>query len=234
MLKFTRFRKKPRRSPVRRSVAPPAKWLEAGELSSGVGRADIRCCASVIRWAVTLTVIGRLVGTCPAFAGGGPENVIVVVNAASWASLAVANEYVHLRHIPADNIFYLDWEGGFETTDIATFRQQILGPVVVNLEQRGLEEQIDYIVYSSDFPTAITAKYDAQNMQLPNELYPTGSINSLTYLWQNVIAKSPATISLANNHYMRISAEGTAALPVHGFRSWYGWGPNGQLLEAGG
>ena len=40
-------------------------------------------------------------------AGGGPENVAVVVNADSWASLAVANKYVALRRIPECNVIYL-------------------------------------------------------------------------------------------------------------------------------
>ncbi|HEX3727861.1 MAG TPA: hypothetical protein VHV08_16530, partial [Pirellulales bacterium] len=63
---------------------------------------------------------------------------------------------------------------------------------------------------------------------------PTASINSLTYLWQAVLTKSPAMIGLANNRYLRIARKGKAPPPVHGFRSWYGWGPDGQLLEAGG
>ena len=34
-----------------------------------------------------------------AVAGGGPENLALVVNARSWASLTVANHYVNLRQI---------------------------------------------------------------------------------------------------------------------------------------
>src|SRR6185436_3166795 len=43
-----------------------------------------------------------------AHAGIGPQNVAVVVNSESWASLAIANEYVRLRSIPACNVIYLD------------------------------------------------------------------------------------------------------------------------------
>ena len=40
----------------------------------------------------------------PARAGGGPENLFLVVNAASWASQSVANHYVELRKIPPINV----------------------------------------------------------------------------------------------------------------------------------
>ena len=35
-----------------------------------------------------------------ATAGGGPENVFLVVNPQSQGSLAIANNYIQLRHIP--------------------------------------------------------------------------------------------------------------------------------------
>jgi hypothetical protein len=185
-------------------------------------------------WACRLAAIVWLAGSSFALAGGGPENVFLVVNSASWASQAVANQYIRVRHIPADNVCYLDWQGGFETTDIATFRRQILAIVVGKLQQRGLEGQIDYIVYSSDFPTAITANIEFQSAQFPNQVYPTASINSATYFSQNVFAKNAAMIGLANNGYLRSAAGEGAIPPARGFRSWYGWGPDGELLEAGG
>jgi len=40
-------------------------------------------------------------------AGIGPQNTVVVVNADSFASKAVANEYVLQRHVPACNIVEL-------------------------------------------------------------------------------------------------------------------------------
>jgi hypothetical protein len=42
-----------------------------------------------------------------ALAGGGPENVALVVNADSPDSVAVAGEYVRLRQIPALNVISL-------------------------------------------------------------------------------------------------------------------------------
>ena len=41
-------------------------------------------------------------------AGGGPENLFLVVNLRSWASLTVANHYIQQREIPNSNVLYLD------------------------------------------------------------------------------------------------------------------------------
>jgi hypothetical protein len=90
-------------------------------------------------------------------AGGGPENVALVVNADSWASKALANHYVQWRRIPPSNVIYLEGLTSFEQTDIETFREKILVPVFKTLFERDLLGHIDYIVYSSDFPTAIDA-----------------------------------------------------------------------------
>ena len=45
-----------------------------------------------------------------AIAGGGPENVLLVVNRSSPASLTIANHYVRLRQIPAGNVLTLPWD----------------------------------------------------------------------------------------------------------------------------
>ncbi|HEX4143256.1 MAG TPA: hypothetical protein VHY91_06880 [Pirellulales bacterium] len=225
---------KPRRPLVRPGSAATASSFEAGASRAGTGRARAGRRAKVVASAWLLAIVGWLAGSSRALAGGGPENLLLVVNSASWASQAVANQYIHLRRVPPENVCYLDWDGGFAETDIATFRRQILVPVLAKMRQRGLDGQIDYIVYSSDFPTAITANIEFQSAQFPNQLYPTASINSATYLLDFVLAKNAALVGLTNNGYMRIAPKGAPLPPVHGFRSWYGWGPEGQLLEAGG
>ena len=166
-------------------------------------------------------------------AGGGPENVLLVVNSHSDASLTVANHYCQLRHIPAGNVVHLDWEGSTDATDIDTFRQKILEPVLHAAAERGLGEQIDYVVYSSDFPTRIDFASDVP----PDQRSAGGlsaSLSSLTYLYQFVLERSPRYASLKSNNYMRQTNTAGKTEPTHGFRGWYGWGRQGELLESGG
>ena len=100
-------------------------------------------------------------------AGGGPENVLLVVNPRSPASLSIANHYVQLRRIPPNNLFFLPWDPKADTTDVGTFRQRILVPILRTIEERKLAEQIDYVIYSCDFPWGINVDSD---LQKPSEL----------------------------------------------------------------
>ncbi|HLX61672.1 MAG TPA: tetratricopeptide repeat protein [Planctomycetota bacterium] len=133
----------------------------------------------------------------------GPQNVAVVVNPESWASLAIANEYVHLRGIPGCNVIYLDHLPNFETVDINFFHEQILKPVLKTIEERGLTPQIDCIAYSADIPYAIDTSPDKSPEKLPNIFTRTASITGLTFLYERVLAKDTAYLRLNANRYMR-------------------------------
>ena len=85
----------------------------------------------------------------------GPENLLLVVNPRSQASLCIANHYARLRQIPDDHLLFLPWDPKLETTDVDTFRKQILAPILQTIQQQRLAGQIDAVVYSSDFPWGI-------------------------------------------------------------------------------
>ncbi len=165
-----------------------------------VGQPAVRWFAVQLRLLVFVCV-ASLAGTL--YGGGGPENVALVVNADSWASQMIANHYAHLRQIPWSNVIYIEGLPSFEQTDVETFREQILMPVFTTLVQRSVFEHIDYIIYSSDFPTAIDVRKDLGGAEPPRLLAPTASINGLTYLFQLVLAKGPQYVSLQNNFYTR-------------------------------
>lgn len=136
-------------------------------------------------------------------AGGGPENVAVVVNADSWASLAVANEYVALRRIPECNVVYLSAVPSNLTVDVNQFRDLILRPVLDTLERRGLRDQIDCVAYSADLPYSVRVQADVGPRNLHKVLTPEASINGLTYLYELVLARDPRYLALDVNGYFR-------------------------------
>lgn len=120
-----------------------------------------------------LAVAALALAASPAWAGGGPENVLVVVNSESPASMAVANHYVRLRQVPDACVLHLAWDPDKQTTDVETFRQKILGPVLEAIRSRGLAGQIDCVAYSADFPWAVDAKPDVDSYlkeQQPGEM----------------------------------------------------------------
>jgi uncharacterized protein (TIGR03790 family) len=189
------------------------------------------CALFVSLWALSC-------GVDSAAAGGGPENVFVVVNPRSWSSRTIANHFCRLRRIPASHVLLLDWKGGNTRTNVEGFRNLILSPVIDEIDKRRLGGQIDYIVYSSDFPYEIQFDTD-----LPNSArFSSGSITGLTYLSQLVQAKD-SNYTRSVNWYMRMpsanangarSIDGEIELPTHGFRSSYQWGPDGNRVERGG
>lgn len=175
--------------------------------------------------------------TCVAIAGlllsantalaGGPENVLLVVNANSDSSLLLANHYISLREIPEKNVVYLDNVPGSrsETCTLASFRTQILLPIVEQIEERKLAN-IDYIVYSSDFPALvkITPHVDklfellakaGQNAS-QNMFKPHASITSVTYFARQVLADDPNYLSLSANTYYRVPANTILTTPFQG------------------
>jgi len=192
---------------------------------------------ATIRAAILCTVVFCSASASQVQAGGGPENVLLVVNAHSEASLTVANHYCQLRHIPPGNVLQLDWEGSTDAVGIETFREKILGPALRAAAERDLGEQIDYVIYSSDFPTRIDFASDLPPEQRGAPLL-SGAITGLTYLYQPVLQRSPQYTSLKANRYMRqpdaLDGNDASGGATHGFRGWYGWGPQGELLESGG
>jgi uncharacterized protein (TIGR03790 family) len=136
-------------------------------------------------------------------AGLAPESVLLVVNGDSPASLAVANEYVHLRNIPDSNVVTLTGVTNVEQLSVDEFRKQILVPVLTAIDQRGLKSQIRCVAYSADLPTAIHVNGDVGDRKLPQVLTPVASINGLTFLHQLTLAKDIRYLDLNVNSYAR-------------------------------
>ncbi|WP_148619097.1 hypothetical protein [Mariniblastus fucicola] len=149
-----------------------------------------------------------------AFAGGGPENVLVVVNDESDSSRLIANHYISLRGIPDRNVVYLKDIPFKEATTFAIFESKILRPVLRAIEDRKLVGSIDYIVYSADFPTTIRipelldvfiARAKVRGQKVQKKLYnPQASISSLTYLAGQCLHNKADVLDLRVNQYYRI------------------------------
>jgi hypothetical protein len=207
---------------------------------------------AIVAWSAAIT---------PAAAGGGPENVFLVVNPNSPDSLIIANNYIHLRHIPPGNVFYLPWAPKPEEILIDEFRTKILSPIIEAIRARRLSAQIDYVIYSSDFPwriylesdinkfkempqltnRSISAGRESQKIGLPPsaiflnpQVAKYGSLNGMTYLWQSVLKGTPDYFDLQSNRYTRMPSDEQKEMPTLCFRNSWEFGAKGELLESGG
>lgn len=167
-------------------------------------------------------------------AGGGPENLFLVVNPASADSLAVANTFTALREVPPINVFMLPWKGSVDSVSIATFREEILGPILRAIDARRLSTQIDCIVYSCDFPWKVDYADELPGELKTKDQFPSASLTGMTMLHAAVTSGAPLWLAQESNLYFRPVDTHGVPTETRGFRSWYGWGRDGALLEAGG
>lgn len=181
-------------------------------------------------------MLAAILAAPPARAGGGPENVLLVVNPTRADSLAVANAYAALRQVPPGNVLMLPWKDGDEAVPIDRFRGEILQPILRTIDARRLAAQIDHVVYSCGFPWRVD--YAAE---LPAELakqqmfqFPSGSLTGMTMLYATVQSGGPNWLDPASNRYFRPPGPDGVPASTVGFRGWYGWSDQGELLEAGG
>ncbi len=138
-----------------------------------------------------------------ASAATGPENALLVVNADSWASTAIANEYIVTRRIPPPNVVRLRNLPSFEYMNVEDFRTKILGPLLRTAELRGIAPQLDCVIFSADFPWAIDVRADMAGKQFSKAISQPASITGLTYFYQFTMRKDPNYLGLNANFYCR-------------------------------
>ncbi len=95
-----------------------------------------------------------------AHAGGGPQNVVVLVNDTSADSEEVGRYYAEKRHIPARNVVHLRCPTD-PTVDLATFQATIERPLRKALRERGLVDHVDYLVLCQGMPLRVNAGGEA-------------------------------------------------------------------------
>ncbi len=173
-----------------------------------------------------------------AFAGGGPENVLVVINQNSDDSKHIANEYVALRNIPSRNVVYVDYKGGLDQCPGERFRGEVLAPLLKAIDDRQLSAQIDCIAYSADLPWRILMQGDFPDKKFPKSFAPNASITGATFLYRHTVAKNARLFSATANEYMpgepgantgQCRQLGDAR--SQGFRSRYAWSQRGTKSD---
>jgi uncharacterized protein (TIGR03790 family) len=88
-------------------------------------------------------------------AGGGPRNVLVLVNDRSDESLEISNHYVHAREVPAANVCHLDTSTAL-TVDKVTYQTEIEQPALACIAASPYRDRIDYFVLTRGLPIRAT------------------------------------------------------------------------------
>lgn len=156
-----------------------------------------------IRQTILVVLACALILPFSATAGSSPETTLVVVNAHSPLSVRIANEYVHLRDIPENHVVWLDEVPSIGAIPIEKFREKIWKPVRDYIHVHELEEEIDLIAYSGDFPYAVDFTSDIKVNKLENNKYRgrRASLTALTYFARRVEVGDIGY--LGTNYYFR-------------------------------
>jgi hypothetical protein len=155
------------------------------------------------RLASTLLLFGATGESSPR---GGNERVVIVADGASGLSLALARRYAELRAIPAEQILVLDSVpgGGPASADpisLAECRDGILAPILAALEQRGLADEIDAILFSSGFPHAVDVAAAAHDRRLDQSISGVAALTGLTFFAREVVKNDLSCLDLMANGY---------------------------------
>lgn len=161
-----------------------------------------RLCRAIV------VAVGGAFAAPSAWAGGGAETTLLVVNARSPLSLAVANEYIRLRDLPERQVLWLDEVPPLETVDAGVFRKRILEPIRAHLARNGLADEIDLIAYSSGFPYAVSIVGDLRARGVKPDRYrgDTGSLTGVTYFGRQVLAGEVNYLMQGNRYFRRPAA----------------------------
>lgn len=169
---------------------------------------------------------------CVVHAGGGPQNVAVIVNPANQDSLQVANAYIELRQIPKSNVFYIPWPAPGPRSSGVQVRDKIIRPIVEEISKRGLEGQIDCLAFSTGYPYVVDCTALFPGQQLTGPMRPMVSLTSAAFLFQFLLEDRLELLALNSNLYFAPTTPG--GCQSRSFSASTEWGPGGQAVESGG
>lgn len=170
-----------------------------------------------------LFILGQ---TTAVIAGGGPQNVAVIVNPNDPDSLYVANSYIALRDIPACNVIYIPWKVNVRSSSGADFREKLLRPLFRELERRNLLPQIDFLTFSCGYPYLVDFRAEFPADSLPPQNSPVASLNGAAFLFEDVLESRPQLLSLDSNGYFTATSEGSTSSEAFASQSsWSGGRP---------
>ncbi|MEM8866591.1 MAG: hypothetical protein AAGF31_13700, partial [Planctomycetota bacterium] len=186
-----------------------------------------------VAWALAALLLAS-----DAQAGGGSENVLLVVNDLSDDSKRIANHYIRWRNLPDSNVLHIRWRGSQANCNVERFRNELLKPILKTIGERGLSKQIDYVVYSAGFPWRVNLQPDFPEEKFPPEMRPIASLTGATYLWQYVLQKSKAIVTPESNWYVPktptsnlFRCQSLAGVPSRGFQLEYLWDQTSQRTD---
>lgn len=120
---------------------------------------------------------------CGAMAGGGPENVLIIIDPTSPESLYLGNYYKNARNIPDSNVLYIDPDAANYPAFGATQVPGFLG----TLTQRRLDDHIDYVVVAPGNGFFLPAPGLVSDGCFPVGRFSIGSVFTMAFIKDEIL-----------------------------------------------
>lgn len=159
----------------------------------------------------TATWLAALLLGATAFAGGTPENALLIVDPSNPESMYVANYYKAARDIPDANFVYMTPGATNYAQFVSVNREGFLG----SLENLGVEDHVDYVVIPPGGSFFMGGPGTITDMCAPVSRFATPTGYTLAHQKDLILAGLPST---SRNHYWSASWE---ALPFDASTPWW-------------
>lgn len=176
--------------------------VHAATVRTGLVRSALaRTALARTAWVAALFVVGFGLSTPQAFAGGGAENALVIIDPSSAASLYVGNHYVRARGLPAQNVLYLS-PGASDFAAFADYQRAALLGVTAN---RRTLEHIDYVVATPGGSYFVNAPNLVSDGCYPVTRFSASSVFTFAFVADDILQGSSFS-SRRNQYYSSTNA----------------------------
>jgi hypothetical protein len=138
-----------------------------------------------------------LVASLPAYASGGAENALLVIDPSNAVSLYVGNYYKNARNIPDSNVLYLTPGAAANYQEWVNTNQAAF---LATLQQRVISDHIDYVVIAPSSTFFVSAPGLVADTCSPVARFSIGSVFEMSYISSEILAGGN-TIMLSNRYY---------------------------------
>ncbi|MEW6253685.1 MAG: hypothetical protein AB1716_23820, partial [Planctomycetota bacterium] len=149
-----------------------------------------------------------------AWAGGSPENVLLIIDPSNRDSLYVGNYYKAARRIPDRNVLYIEPLAANYAAFVSTNLDALFGA----LANQSIDDHIDYIVTTPGSPFYIAASGYVTDPCWPVNRFSTSGAYTTAFIASEVLG---GVVSQLANHYSAYWTDEARAFD--GSVKWY-WG----------
>jgi hypothetical protein len=136
-----------------------------------------------MRFAANLAAAAGLALASAALAGGGPDNVLLIIDPSDSDALHIGNAYADARGLPEGNVLYMRPWAGSHQEFVDTNLEALFG----ELERRGIAERIDYILVAPTDRYRFSASSTISDTCAPVNNFSVSSCYTMAFVADEVL-----------------------------------------------